>query len=134
MSDSFPRMRASSENTGDTIVENISMRVVWRAFVDKKLTVQPPTWRDRRFLSRDRLNPGNERERNPIYHQLGSVDKSPLGYLLTELSTGENRNVSRVSAHASNRTGAKPPTSYRFKQLNRRPSHEAIRWVHVSVQ
>ena len=99
-----------------------------------KLTAQPPMCRDRRIFSRDRLNPETERERNSVYYQFESIDKPMLNYLLIEPSAGENRSVSRVSAHASNRVVANPPISYKFKQLNRRPPHEVIRCVQVSAQ
>ena len=67
---SSSRRNTSSENTGDVIVEIISIRTVWRTpGVDTKLVVQPPTCRDRRTLRRDRSNPGNDRVWNPVYHQ-----------------------------------------------------------------
>jgi hypothetical protein len=81
---STPMRIASSENTGDMIVENTSMMMVWR--VGRKSDPQPPTSRDRRALSRDRLNLGDEMESTPVRHQLESVDNRMLNYPPTERS------------------------------------------------
>ena len=62
MVSSFLRTRTSSENAGDVIVENVSMRMVSRALADVKFAAQSSTCRDRRTLSRDRSNPGD-----PVY-------------------------------------------------------------------
>ena len=91
-----PMIRTSSENTGDVMVENTSMRLVWRTRCHLPVSVQRPTcrdqrtlsremkWtgisfticsnvqpstcRDRRTLSRERLNLGSETESNSVYH------------------------------------------------------------------
>jgi hypothetical protein len=108
-----PRTITSSENTGDVIVENTSMTIVWRASARLKSPAQSWICRDRRTLSRDRLNAGNGRESTPVHHQLESLGGPMLNYSPPGPSVALNRSVSRVSAHASNRTGAHPPTLYR---------------------
>ena len=59
---SFLRTRTSSENTGDVIVENASIRLVSRVLADVEFAIQSSTWRDLRTLSRDRSNSGD-----PVY-------------------------------------------------------------------
>jgi hypothetical protein len=108
-----PRTITSSENTGDVIVENTSMTIVWRASARLKSPAQSWICRDRRTLSRDRLNSGSERESTPVHYQLRSAGGSMLNYSPPNPSVARNRSVSRVSAHASNRMGAQPPTFHR---------------------
>ena len=89
----------SSENTGDFIVDNISATTLGRLSPGLGLATQPATCRDRRTLSGDR-------SRSSVHRQLKPVDRPMQNYLLTESLLTPNLRVSKVSAHASNRTGA----------------------------
>ena len=99
----------SSENTGDVIVENTLITLVSRLSPSMLQPGQTLTCRDRRTLSGDRMGIGDE----PVDDQPDSVDKPTQEYSLAKSSAALNRSVSRVSAHASNRAGALPPTQLR---------------------
>ena len=99
-----PRAITSSENAGDVIVENTSVIMVWRRSPRRDSCIQAPTCRDRRALSRDKLN--SETGKGPAHHQPEHVDKPTQNHSLSEATGTLNRRISRVSAHASNRTGA----------------------------
>ena len=101
------RTMTSSENTGDVIVENTFVTLSFRLSGHlPQYPSQCSTCRDRRDLSGDRIGFGDE----PVHDQPGSVDKATQDNLLAKFSAALNCSVSRVSAHASNRTGALPPT------------------------
>ena len=56
-----------------------------------------------------------------------ALEHSPIA------STGKNRSVSKVSEHASKRTGAQSATFRRSMSWNRRPLHEMMRSFQVST-
>ena len=70
------RTITSSENTGDMIVENISMTKANRGSAGRGLATQSSTCRDWRTLRRDRLY-----NSAPIRHQLKFADKPTQKYL-----------------------------------------------------
>jgi len=95
---------ASSENMGDVMVMNALVTVGPR----RDPSTQATTCRDRRALSRDRSNSGNEGGSIPVHHQLESMDKPMHDCSPTEPSIALNRSVSMVSAQASSRAGTQP--------------------------
>ena len=94
-----PTAMMSSENTGDVMVDNSLATTEERRSPELGPATQAPTCRDRRTLSGDR-------SRHPAHHQFKLACEPTQNYLLAEPPLVPNRRVSKVSAHASNRTGA----------------------------
>ena len=95
----------SSEKAGDVIVDNSFMRMVggWTSWLGSPN--QGGTWRDRRTLRGDRLRSSTHHQRESINIRMRS--NSPAE------PTVPNRNVSKVSAQASNKIGAQLALLYR---------------------
>jgi len=92
----------SSEKTGDVIVENSFAMTLGRLSAELGLGAQAATWRDWRTLSGDR-------SRCSVHNQLKSVHEQMHNCLPAMSSFTSKRRVSKVFAHALNRTGAQLP-------------------------